>query len=91
MARAPLSWIEIDRRALLSNLAAFRRRVGPQVALCPVVKANAYGHGMREVATLCAPKAAFLAENPTDPGTKLGKGRLADIFAADPESFPHAA
>ena len=58
---APLTWVEIDRAALLANLAAFRRRVGPRVKLCPVIKANAYGHGLREVARLCAPHSGFFA------------------------------
>jgi alanine racemase len=57
----PLTWVEIDRDALHANLRAFRRRVGPRVVLCPVVKANAYGHGLREVARLVAPHVGFLA------------------------------
>lgn len=57
----PLVWVEIDRDALLSNLQVFRRRVGRQVTLCPVIKANAYGHGLVEVARLVAPHVGFLA------------------------------
>ena len=57
----PLVWVEIDRDALLANLRAFRRRVGRRVILCPVVKANAYGHGLREVARVVAPHVGFLA------------------------------
>ena len=45
-----LNWVEIDRRALLANLRGFRRLAGPAVALMPVVKSNAYGHGMTAVA-----------------------------------------
>ncbi|NOZ01190.1 MAG: alanine racemase [Deltaproteobacteria bacterium] len=41
-----LTWCEISRDALLGNLAEFRRLVGPGCRLAPVVKANAYGHGM---------------------------------------------
>ncbi|MBI5479926.1 MAG: alanine racemase [Deltaproteobacteria bacterium] len=57
----PITWVEIDRDALLANLRTFRRRVGPRVALCPVVKANAYGHGLTEVARLVEPHVGFLA------------------------------
>ncbi len=44
------AWIEIDTAALAANLAAIRRLAGPGVALLPVVKADAYGHGMVPVA-----------------------------------------
>ena len=44
------SWIEISRKALLSNLNAFRAIMTPSCALLVVVKANAYGHGAEIVA-----------------------------------------
>jgi alanine racemase len=47
-----LTWVELDALALRWNLRQFRRRLGAGVALGAVVKANAYGHGMTEVATL---------------------------------------
>ncbi len=45
-----LSWVEIDAGRLASNMAGFRRLVGPDVLLAPTVKANAYGHGLVEAA-----------------------------------------
>ena len=39
-------WIEIDAGALASNMGVFRELVGPDVVLAPVVKSNAYGHGL---------------------------------------------
>ena len=42
--------VEIDAEALRSNLEQFRRRLPPGGSLAPVVKSNAYGHGMLEVA-----------------------------------------
>jgi len=42
----------VHRENLLFNLAALRRLVPPGTALCPAVKANAYGHGALEVAGL---------------------------------------
>ena len=41
---------EIDRSALRSNFAQVRARVKEDVALMAVVKADAYGHGIAEVA-----------------------------------------
>ncbi|HVF72355.1 MAG TPA: alanine racemase [Chthoniobacterales bacterium] len=46
-------WVEVDRRALLSNLKAVRERVGSAEILA-VVKANAYGHGLTGVAETVA-------------------------------------
>lgn len=41
-----LNWCEVSRSALASNVAEFRRLVGPSCRLGVVVKANAYGHGL---------------------------------------------
>jgi alanine racemase len=43
-------WVEVDLDALRHNVAAVRRRVGPNVKLMAVVKADAYGHGLAQVA-----------------------------------------
>jgi alanine racemase len=48
------AWIEIDTTALATNLAALRRMAGDGVAVLPVVKADAYGHGMVPVARALA-------------------------------------
>lgn len=40
---------EIDLGALAHNFSAIKRKVGRTVAVMAVVKANAYGHGIREV------------------------------------------
>ena len=48
--RTALTWVEVDTAALLANLHAFRRRLGPGVELAHVVKSNAYGHGLELVA-----------------------------------------
>ena len=46
------AWIEIDGDAIVANLATIRRIAGPGVAVLPVVKADAYGHGMLPVARI---------------------------------------
>ena len=48
------TWVEIDSAALLANLGIFRATLGSDTALLLVVKANAYGHGLYEVASLIA-------------------------------------
>jgi alanine racemase len=43
-------WVEVDLDALRHNVAAIRRRIGPNAKLMAVVKADAYGHGLAQVA-----------------------------------------
>ncbi|HKS03948.1 MAG TPA: alanine racemase, partial [Chthoniobacterales bacterium] len=50
-------WAEIDRSALRRNVAFLRQKFGPGVEFLAVVKANAYGHGMIEVARTIADQA----------------------------------
>lgn len=42
-------WVEVDLDALRHNVAAIRRRIGSNVKLTAVVKADAYGHGLAQV------------------------------------------
>ena len=43
------TWVEIDLNALRHNLLAIKKRVGPQINILGIVKADAYGHGDYEV------------------------------------------
>lgn len=43
-------WVEVDLDALRHNVSAIRRRIGPDTKLMTVVKADAYGHGLAQVA-----------------------------------------
>ena len=43
-------WVEVDLNAVRHNVAAIREHVGPNVGIMAVVKANAYGHGVVELA-----------------------------------------
>jgi alanine racemase len=47
-------WAEIDRSALRGNVAFLRQKFGLGVEFLAVVKANAYGHGMIDVARTIA-------------------------------------
>ncbi len=73
-----LSWVEISRSAIEHNLKAFRELIGPSVLLIPVVKANAYGHGILEVARICeeAPEVDRLATVSLDEALLLRAGGI---------------
>jgi alanine racemase len=45
-------WAEVDLSALRGNLAWIRHRVGKAVKIITVVKADAYGHGLKQIAAL---------------------------------------
>ena len=47
-----LTWIEIKKQAIKHNLGQFKKIIGPKVKLMAVVKSNAYGHGMVEIAKI---------------------------------------
>lgn len=46
----PLSWIELDAAAIACNIRKFRARLPEETRLMAVVKGEAYGHGMLQVA-----------------------------------------
>jgi alanine racemase len=50
------TWVEINKNNLLHNLKQFRKLVGDDVKIMAVVKANAYGHGLIEVASTISDK-----------------------------------
>ncbi len=52
MKKSYRCWAEIDLDALRGNLAWIRHRVGKDAKVITVVKADAYGHGLRQIAAL---------------------------------------
>lgn len=48
------TWVEVDERALVSNLNVLRSLTAPGARFCAVVKANAYGHGLKETTQILA-------------------------------------
>lgn len=46
------AWVEIDLDAIGHNISIIKRNLSPGCSLCGVVKADAYGHGMKQVAGL---------------------------------------
>jgi alanine racemase len=53
MSNRPL-WVEVSSRRLLANYRQLQEAVSPHAGLLPVVKANAYGHGVLACAPLLA-------------------------------------
>lgn len=47
------SWLEISKNAFEQNVSQYKKIIGQHNMLAPVIKSNAYGHGMLEIATLC--------------------------------------
>ncbi|MEK7463952.1 MAG: alanine racemase [Patescibacteria group bacterium] len=54
----PLITVKISRDALLHNLAQFQK-IKPENKMAPVLKSNAYGHGLLEVASILENRADF--------------------------------
>lgn len=52
MIPTPHTWIEINQNALAHNFKMYKKAIGTR-ALGVVVKSNAYGHGIVEVARVC--------------------------------------
>lgn len=53
------TWAEIDLERLRANLEAIRARVQP-ARVMPILKANAYGHGLAEVAKFLSPLVDYI-------------------------------
>ena len=72
-----LTWVEISKQALSSNIKTFRRLVGKDVRLAPAVKANAYGHGLVETSkTFLEAGADFLCINALYEAEELRKAGI---------------
>lgn len=52
--KGELTWIELSRKKFHNNISAIRKLIGKNVLLAPCVKANAYGHGLLESASIFA-------------------------------------
>lgn len=48
-----LTWLSVNKAAIDHNIEAYRSLIARPVQLGVVLKSNAYGHGMREIAALC--------------------------------------
>lgn len=72
----------MDLSVLRANVAAIRERVGPNVAVMAVVKANAYGHGLEAVAqTAIAAGCQWLGVATVPEGAALRAANVAERIA----------
>lgn len=65
------TWVEIDKNSLIHNLKTFRSMIGPRVILMSVVKSNAYGHGMVQVAKIAQDEADWFGVDSIDEALEL--------------------
>ena len=78
MRRRAIERVEIAKRALVGNIGEFRRLIGPRRKFLAVVKANAYGHGLLEVAGIAvAAGVDWLGVNSVEEGTALRRAGIA--------------
>jgi len=77
MRQRPIERVEIAKRALVGNIGEFRRLIGPRRKFLAVVKANAYGHGLLEVAGIAvAAGVDWLGVNSVEEGTALRRAGI---------------
>lgn len=88
-------WVEISRTRLRENYRAIKQVVGPDVIVCPVIKADAYRHGATAVAEVLEQEGAeWFAVSSAEEGISLRecgvKARLlimADFLPASRPAF----
>jgi len=83
---AARAWVEIDLPAIDRNVGRIKQALPPHVRYVAVVKADAYGHGMPEVATrlLQAGVDCFAVANVTEAVKLREVGHDADILLLSP-------
>src|SRR3989338_3758819 len=64
-------WVELDQEALLHNLSEINRSTLPGTEVLAVVKANAYGHCLSEVARCLDGKTAYFGVASVDEALSL--------------------
>lgn len=71
------TWLEIDKKAISSNIRQLKSILSPGSRFCGVVKANAYGHGLVEVAEICTQNGVdWLAVDSIDEAIALKKVKI---------------
>jgi alanine racemase len=71
------TWVEVDLDAFASNLRRIRERIGPEVRIHLVVKADAYGHGAPAIARVAEAEGVHsLGVATLDEGVELRTHRI---------------
>lgn len=71
-----LKWLEIDSEALLNNFSGFQKLAGKNTEIYSVIKANAYGHGLLEIAEILKNSTYGFAVNHIDEAISLRKNGI---------------
>lgn len=71
-----LSWVEIDKKALFYNISQLKKLLSDKTKLMTVVKGNAYGHGISEIANIINNKIDWLGVNSLDEAILLKKSGI---------------
>lgn len=67
-----LTWLEISKQNLVHNFNEFKNLIGDNVTLAPVIKGNAYGHGLVQTAKIFSDIGAeYLCVNTLDEVIKI--------------------
>jgi len=79
-------WIEVDLDGVKHNVREIKRHLKHGTRLIAVVKADAYGHGSKEVSRICLENGAnwLGVANPVEGETLRGLGFEAPIFVLSP-------
>lgn len=74
-------WTEINLHSICSNLQAIKRLVRNDVLVMPVIKSEAYGHGLVEIAEICQKEGviAFAVAN-VEEGIQLRKAGIKGLI-----------
>ncbi|NQU99529.1 MAG: alanine racemase [Parcubacteria group bacterium] len=71
------TWVEVNKKNLINNLGQFRKLIGVNRQLMAVVKSNAYGHGLVEVAQIASENGAnWLGVDSIDEALELKKNGI---------------
>lgn len=70
------SFVEISKSAILYNLKQYQKIVGKSVEVMPIVKSNAYGHGMVEIAKIVSPKVGWIGVVSLGEALELRKNKI---------------
>ncbi len=86
MVNSYLHWLEISRRSLVHNLSQYKNLVSPATRIMVMVKANAYGHGLKEVVEILNHRVEFFAVNTIQEALEVKKISNSKILIAAPIS-----
>lgn len=85
------TWIELDQAALLHNLSEINRSTLPGAEILAVIKANAYGHGLVEIARSLEGKAVYFGVVTLEEALRLRRIEIETPILLFGILFPKAA